>query len=91
MVLLLNKNLSNGEQLLTLIRILHLLWKRFQVGVEFEVSQCHTLFLWRAALGLIEIFTVWMKFGRSFIVIFIFSLLKILIVKEDILPFFSNL
>ena len=28
-----------------------------------------------------------MKFGRSLIVIFIFSLLKILIVKEDILPF----
>ena len=59
MVLLLNKNLSNGEQLLALnskiLRILHLFWKRFQVGVESEVSQCHTLFLWRAALGLIEI------------------------------------
>ena len=59
MVLLLNKNLSKGEQLLALnseiLRILHLFWKRFQVGVEFEVSQCHTLFLWRAALGLIEI------------------------------------
>ena len=68
MVLLLNKNLSNGEQLLALnseiLRILHLFWKRFQMGVEVEISQCHTLFIWRAALGLIEILhcggEVWM-------------------------------
>ena len=51
--------LPNGEQLLALnskiLRILHLFWKRFQAVVEVEISQCHTLFLWRAALGLIKI------------------------------------
>ena len=56
MFLLLNKNLWYGERLLALnseiLRILHLLWLCFQVGVEVEVSQCPTHFLWRAVLGL---------------------------------------